>query len=79
MLGAIAQFETEIRAERQHEGIKKAKQKGVMFGTQRKLTPKQVVQLQQKRGRGVLIRELMEEYGLSKSTVYRYLAEPQHL
>ena len=32
MLGAIAQFETEIRAERQMDGIKKAKQEGVKFG-----------------------------------------------
>lgn len=32
MLGAIAQFETEIRAERQMDGIKKAKERGVSFG-----------------------------------------------
>ena len=38
MLGAIAQFETEIRAERQMEGILKAKQRGVHFGAKPKLT-----------------------------------------
>jgi DNA invertase Pin-like site-specific DNA recombinase len=32
MLGAIAQFETEIRAERQMDGIQKAKARGVRFG-----------------------------------------------
>ena len=32
MLGAIAQFETEIRAERQVDGILKAKARGVRFG-----------------------------------------------
>jgi DNA invertase Pin-like site-specific DNA recombinase len=32
MLGAIAQFETEIRAERQREGIQKARERGVRFG-----------------------------------------------
>ncbi|NIP27087.1 MAG: recombinase family protein, partial [Phycisphaerae bacterium] len=32
MLGAIAQFETEIRAERQREGIQKARERGVKFG-----------------------------------------------
>ena len=31
MLGAIGQFETEIRAERQMDGIKKAKDRGVQF------------------------------------------------
>ena len=32
MLGAIAQFETELRAERQIDGIQKAKAQGVRFG-----------------------------------------------
>lgn len=73
MLGAISQFETEIRAERQRDGIAKAKQKGIKFGAQRKLTRKQIVELQIKRQDGLLIRELMDEYGLSKSSVYRYL------
>ena len=31
-LGAIAQFETELRAERQLDGIQKAKAQGVRFG-----------------------------------------------
>jgi DNA invertase Pin-like site-specific DNA recombinase len=75
MLGAIAQFETEIRAERQREGITKAKQKGVKFGAQRKLSRQQVGELQVKRQEGLLIRELMDEYGLSKSSVYRYLKQ----
>ena len=37
MLGAIAQFETEIRAGRQREGIQKGKQRGVKFGKQKSL------------------------------------------
>lgn len=37
MLGAIAQFETEIRAERQMDGIQKDKERGVKFGPQVKL------------------------------------------
>lgn len=35
MLGAIAQFETEIRAERQIDGIKKAKIEGINSGLNR--------------------------------------------
>lgn len=73
MLGAIAQFETEIRAERQMDGITKAKKKGVRFGAQKKLTEIQVEELRQKRADGVLIKELMKEYRLSKASVYRYL------
>jgi DNA invertase Pin-like site-specific DNA recombinase len=75
MLGAIAQFETEIRAERQREGIARAKQKGIKFGAQRKLSRQQVKELQKKRQDGMLIRELMAEYVLSKSSVYRYLKQ----
>jgi DNA invertase Pin-like site-specific DNA recombinase len=75
MLGAIAQFETEIRAERQAEGIRKAKERGVKLGKKKKLTPEQISQLQNRRKEGVLIKTLMKEYDLSKSSVYRYLNE----
>jgi DNA invertase Pin-like site-specific DNA recombinase len=46
MLAAIAQFETEIRAERQMDGIQKAKEHGVKFGKKKKLNQKQVAELQ---------------------------------
>ena len=73
MLGAIAQFETEIRSERQMDGIKKAKALGVQFGTQRKLSDEQIIELRQRRENGELIRDLMKAYDLSKASVYRYL------
>jgi DNA invertase Pin-like site-specific DNA recombinase len=38
MLGAIGQFETEIRAERQMDGIAKARARGVRFGPKKLLT-----------------------------------------
>ncbi len=73
MLGAVAEFETEIRAERQRDGIAKALEKGTRFGAKAKLTPEQLTEMRQKRAEGVLIRELMAEYGLSKASVYRLL------
>ena len=73
MLGAIAQFETEIRAERQMDGIKKAKEQGILFGRRKKLTLQQVKELQERRKQGVLIKVLMKDYGLSKASIYRYL------
>ncbi len=75
MLGAIGQFETEIRAERQMESIQKAKQRGVSFGRKKKLSEHDVGQLKEKRGKGVLIKNLMNEYRLSKASIYRYLSE----
>ena len=77
MLGAIAQFETEIRAERQREGIQKAKEHGVRFGPEKKLTSVQTAELQQKRREGVLIKTLMKDYDLSKASVYRYLSDSE--
>jgi DNA invertase Pin-like site-specific DNA recombinase len=73
MLGAIAQFETEIRAERQMDGIQKAKARGVHFGRKKTLTPAQVTELRHRRAHGDLIKTLMQDYGLSKASVYRYL------
>jgi DNA invertase Pin-like site-specific DNA recombinase len=74
MLGAIAQFETEIRSERQMDGVKKAKDRGILFGRQKQLSPRQIEELRIVRKQGVTIKTLMKDYGLSKASVYRYLA-----
>ena len=73
MLGAIGQFETEIRAERQMDGILKAKSRGVRFGKEKSLTSEQLNDLKQKRTQGIKIKNLMQEFKLSKATIYRYL------
>lgn len=75
MLGAIAQFETEIRAERQMDGIHKAKASGIQFGARPKLTPEQIADLRHRRLQGDLVRVLMRDYNISKATVYRYLSD----
>jgi DNA invertase Pin-like site-specific DNA recombinase len=68
MLGAIAQFETEIQAERQMDGIQKAKERGAQFGRKKELDDEQVRELREMWAQGVLIKDLMEEYKLSKKT-----------
>ena len=73
MLGAIAQFETEIRAERQAEGIQKAISKGVKFGRKALLDEDEIKRLKEKRGQGATIKELMNEFGIGKVFVYNYL------
>ena len=74
MLGAIGQFETELRAERQMDGIAKARERGVRFGRKKRLSAREVDRLRADRAQGTLIRELMARHGLSKASVYRYLA-----
>ena len=76
MLASIAEFETEIRKERQMEGIAKAKEKGIQFGRKPKLTSQQILSLKQDREKGIKIAELMDRYTLSKATVYRLLNYP---
>lgn len=74
ILASIAEFETELRKERQMDGIKKARENGVALGRKAKLTDKQIEELKQKRSEGVLIKDLMAGYNLSKATVYRLMA-----
>jgi DNA invertase Pin-like site-specific DNA recombinase len=73
VLGAIAQFETEIRAERQRDGIQHAKARGVPFGRHKALPHQRIVELQMQRREGVSISTLMRDFRVSKATVYRYL------
>ena len=74
MLGAIAAFENDLRKERQTDGIALAKKKGVQFGRKKALSENQVIELRQKRTKGVKITDLMVDYGLSKASVYRALS-----
>jgi len=73
MLGAIATFENDLRKDRQMQGIELAKRKGTKFGRRFLLTTEQVVELCQKRSEGVKIVDLMQEYKVSKASVYRAL------
>jgi len=56
MLGAIAEFETELRKEPQADGIAKALEKGVKFVAKPKLTDSQVQQMKLERDAGILIK-----------------------
>jgi DNA invertase Pin-like site-specific DNA recombinase len=73
LLAVIAQFETELRAERQQEGIAKAKRAGIHFGRTKALTDAQAEELRHLRATGVTLKALMQQYGLGKTALYRYL------
>lgn len=75
MLGAIAEFENDLRRERQSEGIMLAKSRGVLMGRKAKLTEEQILEMRQRRQEGFLIKDLMTEYGLSKASVYRLMCQ----
>ena len=75
MLGSIAEFENDLRKDRQADGIAHARKNGVKFGRKKSLTDEQVLEMRQKRSEGLKIKELMSRYALSKASVYRALGD----
>ena len=71
VIGSIAEFERSMIKERQREGIAAAIAAGTRFGRPKALSESQLRSLRAKRGAGVSIRLLQDEFNLSKSTVYR--------
>ena len=71
LLGAVAEFERDLIAERRNEGIEKAKSKGVKFGRREKLDAAQLQRLRVAHGAGEARQDLMHQFSISKSTFYR--------
>jgi DNA invertase Pin-like site-specific DNA recombinase len=71
MLGVFAEFETNLRRERQLEGIAKAKAAGVYKGRPASIDADQVRQLKSD-GKGAT--EIARAMGVGRASVYRLLA-----
>jgi DNA invertase Pin-like site-specific DNA recombinase len=74
LLGAIAEFENDLRKDRQLQGIAVAKRNGVKFGRKAALTASQIAELRVLRAEGVKIVDLMSRFKISKASAYRALA-----
>ena len=70
MLGVFAEFEANLRRERQMEGIEKAKTRGVYKGRKRSIDREHVREL---RGQGRGATEIAREMGIGRASVYRAL------
>ena len=77
ILALIAEFENDIRRERQMDGIAKAKERGVHFGRKLELTPEKVAEIKSLRQSGVTVPEIIRQTNLSKASVYRAMNTPQ--
>jgi DNA invertase Pin-like site-specific DNA recombinase len=73
ILALIAEFENDIRRERQQDGINKAKAEGVRFGPKPLLTLEVVQKIKELRADGATVPEIMRRMKLSKASVYRAL------
>ena len=74
ILALIAEFENDIRRERQMDGVAKAKDRGVRFGRRRDLTPDRIKEIKQLREGGSMVPQIMRQTRLSKASVYRALS-----
>ena len=80
LLSVIAEFETDLRAERQAEGIKSALARGVKFGAKRKMTDEQVVEAMELQKKGEMTnQQIADMFGVGRSTLLRYLAESKKM
>jgi len=73
MLGVFAEFETNLRRERQLEGIAKAKAEGVYKGRVASIDAEQVRKL---KADGVGPTDIAKTLGIGRASVYRVLAGP---
>ncbi len=74
MLGVFAEFETNLRRERQMEGIAKAKTKGVYKGRKPTIDPAEVAKLQ---AEGIGATEIAGRLKIGRASVYRVLRDRQ--
>jgi DNA invertase Pin-like site-specific DNA recombinase len=72
-LGAVAEFETDIRKERQRGGIERAKAAGVYMGRKRTVDAEQVRSLHD---RWFGATDIATTLGIARASVYRALTEP---
>jgi len=72
MLGVFSEFETNLRKERQMEGIAKAKERGVYKGRKASIDSERVLEL---KGQGKGATEIARELGIGRASVYRVLSK----
>ena len=70
ILGAVAAFETDIRRERQLEGIAKAKQRGIYKGRRATIDANQIREMY---AAGVGGSKIAAQLGIGRASVYRLL------
>jgi DNA invertase Pin-like site-specific DNA recombinase len=76
LLSVISEFETDLRAERQAEGIASALKRGVKFGAKRKMTDSQVVEAMELQKNGKFTnQQIADKFEVGRSTFLRYVAD----
>jgi DNA invertase Pin-like site-specific DNA recombinase len=79
ILALIAEFENDIRRERQMDGIAKARDRGVKFGRKPQLLPNVIEEIRSLRADGMTVPQIMRQTKLSRASIYRALGRSAQL
>lgn len=75
LLSIVSAFETDLRAERQADGIKSAQVRGVKFGAKPVFDPERTKEAILRQQQGITNQVIADEYGIGRSTLLRYIAQ----
>ena len=67
-------LKNDLRKDRQAQGVDLAMRKGIKFGRKHSLNNEQINAMRQKRSEGIKIADLVDEFKVSKASVYRCLS-----
>lgn len=75
LLSIISEFETDLRAERQADGIKSAIKRGVKFGRQPKFDDEKVEEALKMQDDGYTNQYIADHFEIGRSTLLRYISK----
>jgi len=75
LLSIISEFETDLRAERQADGIKSAIKRGVKFGRVAKFNYEKVEEALRMQKKGYTNQQIADHFEIGRSTLLRYIAD----
>lgn len=74
LLSIISEFETDLRSERQSDGISSALKRGVKFGRKAKFDNKKVLEAIKMQNDGIINQEIADHFEIGRSTLLRWIA-----
>ena len=76
MMGAFAEFEVSLIRERQREGIRLARERGVYIGRRKVFNEQQIEEIRRLDEEGYRKKEICERFNVSRGCIYKYLKKP---
>lgn len=75
MIGVVAEFEREMINERASEGRKAARERGIVFGRNKKVSKEDLINIKNLLAMGESKANIIKMYGIGRTTLYRLLNE----